>query len=225
MSDAPKLEYYCEKRTREYASEFPRSTRTYDCIELLRVIDESRTQIERLRAALAAREADGGKSVELPAALVVTAEGSRHDYYAEGWNDCRRKVRELAARDAAPVKDSLTTAQSVAVPDGFVMVPVEPTTDMLIAGVKANYGRDGVVGSIYSAMLAASQQAGRGKDDERLYLLEVPARSRGVRARHLHRLHGLPCDRSLPAQSVPKLQRRNIHPHHPGPRNGLRGGD
>ena len=51
-----------------------------------------------LRAALAKREA---VTVELPAALVVTAEGSRHDYYAEGWNDCRRKVRELAASQQA----------------------------------------------------------------------------------------------------------------------------
>lgn len=51
-----------------------------------------RARVAELEAALAKREA-----VELPAALVVTAEGSHHDYYAEGWNDCRRKVRELAA--------------------------------------------------------------------------------------------------------------------------------
>jgi len=55
----------------------------------------------RMTAALAAREADGGNAVELPSALVVTSEGSHHDYYAEGWNDCRRKVRELASRERA----------------------------------------------------------------------------------------------------------------------------
>ena len=57
-----------------------------------------RARVAELESALAKREA---VAVELPAALVVTAEGSHHDYYAEGWNDCRRKVRELAASQQA----------------------------------------------------------------------------------------------------------------------------
>ncbi len=77
----------------------------HDLNQAHKMFDDARQQWIECRAALAAREADGGKAVELPAALVVTSEGSHHDYYAEGWNDCRRKVRELA--------------QPVAVPDGL----------------------------------------------------------------------------------------------------------
>jgi hypothetical protein len=123
-----------------------------------------------LEAALAAREADGGKAVELPPALVVTAEGSHHDYYADGWNDCRRKVRELAAREPAPglhmsQHDMNVTpiAQAVAVPDGFVMVPVEPT-DKMVAAAKAVWPQGNFHREQWRAMLAAAKPAG-GSDD------------------------------------------------------------
>ncbi len=109
-------------------------------------------ECERLRAALAALEADGGNAVELPDALDVTSEGSHHDYYAEGWNDCRRKVRELAAREASPVKESLTTAQAVAVhEDGWIthnggQCPVQK--DVLIDFKKRN-GREYIGAAAY----------------------------------------------------------------------------
>ncbi len=54
------------------------------------------------------------------------------------------------------------SAQKVAVPDGFVMVPVEPTAKMVDAGVKIHpYSSYSDVRVIYRNMLAAAKEADR----------------------------------------------------------------
>lgn len=52
-------------------------------------------------------------------------------------------------------------AERVRVPDGWKLVPVDPTPDMIIAGIKANleHAGKGVFGSIYKAMLFAAPEA------------------------------------------------------------------
>lgn len=112
------------------------------------LISAGQDEIERLRAALAAREADGGKVGDVPhckkcgtheVALLLECQNSSCEGYAgqvtiyEGWKQPR------------PV------AQPAAVPDGFVMVPVEPTREMIAAGCAAN---DGIVSDIYMAMVS-----------------------------------------------------------------------
>ncbi len=47
-------------------------------------------------------------------------------------------------------------AQAVAVPDGFVMVPVEPTQEMIFAG---NSALPNSISTVYRAMLAAAKES------------------------------------------------------------------
>lgn len=73
----------------------------------------------------------------------------------------RFEQNQLASREASPVKESLTTAQAVAVPEGFVMVPVEPTEAILGAIADAIFDDLPTI-DIYRAMLAAAKEADHG---------------------------------------------------------------
>ncbi|HGE6736213.1 TPA: hypothetical protein ACGCBI_002842 [Serratia marcescens] len=76
-----------------------------------------------------------------------------HDFKErwEGWNACR------AAMLAQPVSQRYTFNSPV-IPDGWKLVPVEPTEDML----RAAYRESGVYSAkAYRAMLAAAQEGGK----------------------------------------------------------------
>lgn len=88
-----------------------------------------------------------------------------HDYamLEKERDDLHARVAELEA--------ALAKREAVAVPEGFVMVPVEPTEDMIHAGshlqgiptYNGRVYRDSEVVNIYKDMLAASQQAAKGE--------------------------------------------------------------
>lgn len=76
--------------------------------------------------------------------------------YSAGWNACRAAMLQGA------------DGNSPALPDGWVMVPVEPTAEMLQSGISAHYERSqiqihdrpapGPMECAYVAMLAAAPQ-------------------------------------------------------------------
>ena len=99
----------------------------------------------RLRAELSAIKAQG---------VVMPERSNERNFtdlltnYAVGWNDC---LDEVARLNAAPV-------QQVSVPDGWKLVPVEPTHEMLGAALMTQVeSLDAIAGirTDYKAMLAA----------------------------------------------------------------------
>lgn len=86
-------------------------------------------------------------------------------WFDEGWNACRAAMlQSLRTIKAAPALCSLSKTGEVlhtnspVIPDGYVMVPMEPTGKQWAAGVQAfDSGMDKVI-RIYKAMLAAAPQ-------------------------------------------------------------------
>ncbi|WP_343500132.1 hypothetical protein [Enterobacter hormaechei] len=76
--------------------------------------------------------------------------------YADGWNSCRAAMLHGAG------------GNSPVIPDGWVMVPVEPTAEMISSGIAAHYERSqiqihdrpapGPMECAYVSMLAAAPQ-------------------------------------------------------------------
>lgn len=76
--------------------------------------------------------------------------------YAEGWNSCRAAMLQGGA------------GNSPAIPDGYALVPVEPTAEMISSGIAAHYERSniqihdrpapGPMECAYVAMLSAAPQ-------------------------------------------------------------------
>lgn len=91
--------------------------------------------------------------VSVPAAYEHTEDFSE---YHEGWNACRAAMLQGA------------DGNSPVIPDGWVMVPVEPTAEMLQSGISAHYERSqiqihdrpapGPMECAYVAMIAAAPQ-------------------------------------------------------------------
>jgi hypothetical protein len=82
------------------------------------------------------------------------------DCWSPTWCDnAADEIERLRAALAAREPDG---AQPVAVPDGFVMVPVEPTKAMLTAGIAEFCGPRHSIEGAYRAMLAAAKPAGGG---------------------------------------------------------------
>ncbi|HHG8626210.1 TPA: hypothetical protein ACPYUI_002796 [Raoultella ornithinolytica] len=72
------------------------------------------------------------------------------NYYSGLWADVPGKLRAAAM---------LQAGNSPAIPDGYVMVPIEPNGDMLAAAQDAYGETDGDIAStLRAAMLAASPQ-------------------------------------------------------------------
>ncbi|WP_273835604.1 hypothetical protein [Serratia marcescens] len=81
--------------------------------------------------------------------------------YVRGWNDCRAAMLENSASVNQPVSSGYTFNSPV-IPDGWKLVPVEPTEDML----RAAYRESGVYSAkAYRAMLAAAPEGGDGDGD------------------------------------------------------------
>lgn len=82
--------------------------------------------------------------------------------YVVRWNDGAPVAECNECGATVALLDGLA---SPAQADGFVLVPVAPTDDMLDAGI---YARDnhGTVGQIYAAMLTAAPSAPRGLGEE-----------------------------------------------------------
>lgn len=85
--------------------------------------------------------------------------------YRDGWNACRAAMLQsgtLTSEDtkqAEPVTTANKLGNSPVIPDGYVMVPKEPTGKQWAAGVQAfDSGMDKVT-RIYKAMLAAARQS------------------------------------------------------------------
>lgn len=88
--------------------------------------------------------------------------------YATGWNACRAamlQAKSLTTINPAPTLVSLPknakslTGNSPGIPDGYVMVPVEPNGDMLAAAQDAYGETDGDIAStLRAAMLATDPQ-------------------------------------------------------------------
>lgn len=53
---------------------------------------------------------------------------------------------------------SCAKSKAQAVPEGYVLVPIKPTKEMLIAGEGVRHSKFIVVGDIYKAMIAAAQE-------------------------------------------------------------------
>jgi hypothetical protein len=69
-----------------------------------------------------------------------------------------------ARKEAADAREELWKAMSKREAEGFVVVPVEPTEEMLKAGRKQLAElTDRRAGFVYSAMLSAAHQEGEGK--------------------------------------------------------------
>lgn len=100
---------------------------------------------------------------EMP--FLGTSEGA----YVRGWNDCRAAMLNHPSSiqpntDAAPGAEiKHPSSNSPVIPEGYVMVPKEPTAEMVI---KMRYhvgGYDRNIKEGYKAMLAAAQQEVKGE--------------------------------------------------------------
>lgn len=99
------------------------------------------------------------------------------DTFRGGWNACRAAMLQGADGNAPahfrsrPAQSSLSPAQggnSPVIPDGWVMVPIEPTAEMISSGIAAHFERSqtqihdrpapGPMECAYVAMLAAAPQ-------------------------------------------------------------------
>nr|WP_318191005.1 DUF551 domain-containing protein [Klebsiella pneumoniae] len=108
--------------------------------------------------------------------------------YRAGWNACRaamlqelkksagteaicrsdenvqvlNTIKATPALGSLPKTDEVQNTNSPVIPDGYVMVPVEPNGDMLAAAQDAYGETDGDIAStLRAAMLAAAQQEGK----------------------------------------------------------------
>lgn len=75
-----------------------------------------------------------------------------HDGYQDGWNACR-----AAMLQTEPVTTANKLGNSPVIPDGYVMVPKEPTQAMCAAFNDSDYGRKSLR-ERFVAMLAAAPQ-------------------------------------------------------------------
>ncbi|EOE4561320.1 hypothetical protein ACKC5M_003798 [Enterobacter hormaechei] len=105
--------------------------------------------------------------VSVPDAIHSQGEKSASDdYYALGWNACRAAMLQGAenaetpttmqtapALDSSPKIAELPSGNSPVIPDGWVMVPEEPTHEMLEAGDEQFGTYD-----VYRRMIAAAPQ-------------------------------------------------------------------
>ncbi|WP_261588925.1 hypothetical protein [Escherichia coli] len=131
-------------------------------------------EIEEIKTGLRAAFAN----VAVQPALIVPAEIEPDDSntfdYVDGWNACR----DAMLQGAEPVQEQHETAGSAcecrsnekvqALQDGWVAVPILPTTEMIYSGITAHYERSqiqihdrpapGPMECAYMAMLAAAPQ-------------------------------------------------------------------
>jgi hypothetical protein len=104
--------------------------------------------------------------------------------YAEGSyrNEEFRSIRKWLMSLAAPTQ--ATVPQRVEVPEGWKLVPVEPTIAMIQAGENARKSdaRPWAASAIYAAMLAAAPAAQQGEQGSALYAWLVKASKCGLPA-------------------------------------------
>ncbi|HIC3080758.1 TPA: hypothetical protein ACW2OB_003478 [Salmonella enterica] len=89
-----------------------------------------------------------------------------HSDYAEGWNACRAVMLQSKYRDLSqPVDPQISEYEKIMLRAGWVMVPIEPTDEMIAAAMNCedvlfNSDESFCVqfGNIYEAMLAAAPQ-------------------------------------------------------------------
>ncbi len=113
--------------------------------------------------------------------------GEHHEEFADGWNTCRAAMLQGAeptkagltlreglaairnsgiAIDAGKIKAERDALNAPVIPDGYALVPVEPTEDMIIAGFEAELReefRDPDAWEAYEAMSGCEQAALRAK--------------------------------------------------------------
>ncbi|EJX1818782.1 hypothetical protein ODV49_002594 [Salmonella enterica] len=112
----------------------------------------------------------GTKFYIAPPVLVVPEEiepDSNNTYdYVDGWNACRSAMLQSKYRDLSqPVDPQISEYEKIMLRAGWVMVPVEPTDEMIAAAMNCedvlfNSDESFCVqfGNIYEAMLAAAPQ-------------------------------------------------------------------
>ncbi|HGS7371014.1 TPA: DUF551 domain-containing protein [Klebsiella pneumoniae] len=107
------------------------------------------------------------EAVPQPAPVVPDAIPVSRDIdagYLSGWNDCRAAMLQngtltnegTSLQDNHSVDDT-EKVNSPVIPDGYVMVPKEPTAEMILSAMRDN--ETGEVAEIYELMLAAAPQS------------------------------------------------------------------
>jgi len=97
-----------------------------------------------------------------PVAKLFNFDHEKLTYFGDAYDDAKR-LNDLWSTWCACVgllylETNTTKAQ--AVPEGFVLVPKEPTYEMLEAGSEARSRTEGHIASIWEAMIEAQEQKG-----------------------------------------------------------------
>ncbi|MEQ0876491.1 hypothetical protein [Enterobacter vonholyi] len=100
--------------------------------------------------------------VSVPNEIESTSGSDYDDYYCDGWNACRAAMLQ----GAEPVTTAYKLGSSPEIPDGWVMVPFEPTEDMIVNGFESEPDEsfsDEKEWATYDAMSGCQQAAHRAK--------------------------------------------------------------
>ena len=138
-----------DERAAEYRNEW---NPLLECYERVRVHDVQQLIAEDDRAALATAQTEMTREQFAVFRDVVDdlecELQTRYQGYAE---DDRRRVRDFAV-----VKRARALLASAQTPEGWKLVPVEPTDKMTLTGQKVRYNAAWSIGAIYREMLAAA---------------------------------------------------------------------
>jgi hypothetical protein len=85
--------------------------------------------------------------------------------FGDWWDDYfKRHGKEKAWPVKAAAREAFAFAQAAAAPEGWKLVPIDPTNRMTFIGQGMRYESANSIGAIYAAMLLAAPEAGAGGD-------------------------------------------------------------